>query len=229
MSAIPPSQEASTMISAPILRILHPKLESNAAELVAQNLQTAARRFEINTQRRVAHFLAQLAHESGFRPLAENLNYSAEGLRKTWPRVFTEQLALECQRNPERIANLAYGHRLGNTQPEDGFKFRGRGFIQITGRNNYTRYGALIRQDIVNNPDLALQVDVSSLIAAAFWLENGLNQLADEGGIEVVEAITKKVNGGTLGLDERRRYFLLAEQALGSSAAGNTQFIEGSP
>lgn len=208
------------MITAQLLRSLSPKLDASSAEAVAPHLQIAAEQFEINTSRRMAHFLAQLAHESGFRPVAENLNYSAEGLRKTWPKVFTEQLALECQRNPERIANLAYqsstlGPRLGNTQPGDGFKFRGRGFIQITGRGNYTRYGELIHHDLTGNPDLALQADVSALVAAAFWKDNGLNRLADTGDSEVVHAITQRVNGGTNGLDERIRYFQLAAQALG--------------
>jgi putative chitinase len=208
------------MLNAQVLRALQPKLKPQAAELVAQNLQAAAARFDINTPRRLAHFIAQLAHESGFQPVAENLNYSAEGLRKTWPKVFNEQLARECQKDPERIANLAYqsptlGPRLGNTMPGDGFRFRGRGFIQITGRGNYTRYGELIQRNIVDHPDLALQVDVSALIAAAFWRENGCNRLADSGGVEAVEAITRKVNGGTHGLQERCRYFQLAEQTIG--------------
>lgn len=208
------------MITASLLRSLQPKLAPNAAETVSRHLRAAADRFSINTRRRVAHFLAQLAQESGFRPVAENLNYSAEGLRRTWPHIFTPQLAKECQGDPVRIANTAYqsstlGPRLGNTQPGDGFRFRGRGFIQITGRANYTKYGQVISHDIVGNPELALQEDVSALIAAAFWHENGLNQLADRGGIDKVEAITRKVNGGTHGLDARRRYYLLAEQALG--------------
>jgi len=139
---------------------------------------------------------------------------------KTWPKVFTEQLARECQKNPERIANTAYqsatlGPRLGNTMPGDGFRFRGRGFIQITGRSNYTKYSKLIEHNIVDNPDLALKPEVSALIAAAFWRETGCNRIADTGGHDAVEAITRKVNGGTHGLDERCRYFLLAEQALG--------------
>lgn len=210
------------MLNEQLLRTLQPKLDPTDAEFAARNLQAAAARFEISTPRRMAHFIAQLAHESGFRPVAENLNYSAERLRQTWPRVFTEQLALECQRKPEKIANLAYqsptlGRRLGNTQPGDGYRFRGRGFIQITGRGNYTKYSDLIQYNIVDSPDLALRVDVSALIAAAFWRENGCNGLADRGGLEAVEAITRRVNGGTHGLDERCRYYQLAEKALGRS------------
>ncbi|RKH68288.1 glycoside hydrolase family 19 protein [Corallococcus llansteffanensis] len=207
------------MITRQLLCTLQPKLDPNDAETVARHLQAAATRFEINSRSRVAHFLAQLAHESGFRPVEENLNYSAEGLRRTWPTIFTEQLALESMRNPERIANTAYqstrlGPRLGNTEPGDGFRFRGRGFIQITGRSNYKKYGELIGHNIVDNPDLALLVDVSSLVAAAFWHENGLNRLADRAGFEAVEAITKKINGGKHGLEERWRHFQLAAKAL---------------
>jgi putative chitinase len=204
------------MITAQLIRSLQPKLDPKVAETVAQSLQAAATRFDITNKHRVAHFLAQLAHESGFRPVSEDLHYSAERLRALWPKRFTEQLALECQRNPERIANTAYGTRLGNTQPGDGYRFRGRGFIQLTGRDNYTKYGQMIGKDLVGNPDLALQVEVSALVAAAMWRDKGCNQDADKGEAdEVVEAITQKVNGGKNGLEERREYFHRAQQALG--------------
>lgn len=204
------------MITSQVLRFL---VESESkklkdADIIAQHLQAAATKFEINTKRRVAHFLAQLAHESGFRPVEENLNYSAEGLCKVWPKRFTPQLAVDCARKPERIADIVYQGRLGNTEPGDGFKYRGRGFIQITGRDNYTKYSNVIGHDILENPELALQYEVSSLIAAAFWRENRCNPLADEGDIAMVKAITLKVNGGVHGLSERGQYFLKAQEAL---------------
>ena len=204
------------MITPQVLRFL---VESKSkklkdADIIAQHLQAAATKFEINTNRRVAHFLAQLAHESGFCPVEENLNYSAEGLFKIWPKRFTPQLAVECARRPERIADIVYQGRLGNTEPGDGFKYRGRGFIQITGRDNYKKYSGLIGHDILNNPELSLRYEVSALIAAAFWKENRCNQLADEGEIAMVKAITLKVNGGLHGLAERGQYFLKAQEAL---------------
>jgi putative chitinase len=204
------------MITAQVLRLLvdSESKKLKEADLVAQHLQAAATKFEINTPLRVAHFLAQLAHESGFRPVEENLNYSAEGLCKVWPKRFTPQFAIECARKPERIAEVVYQGRLGNTAPGDGFKYRGRGFIQITGRDNYKKYSALIGHDILNSPELALRHEVSALIAAAFWSENRCNQLADTGDIAMVKAITLKVNGGLHGIAERSQYFLKAWEAL---------------
>jgi putative chitinase len=208
------------VITAQLLRALQPNLDPAAAEAIARNLQAAANKFEINTPRRLAHFVAQLAQESGFQPIMENLNYSAENLMTLWPKVFTEQLARECQGNPEKIANAVYqnptaGPRLGNVMPGDGFRFLGRGLIPLTGRNSYMKYSEIIERDIADAPELLLKSEVSALAAAAFWRETGCNSLADIGGIEVIEAITRKVAGGTHGLDKRRRYFQLAEQALG--------------
>lgn len=205
------------MITAQVLRFLvetdNKKLKD--ADLIAQQLQAAATKFEINTQRRVAHFLAQMAHESGFRPVEENLNYSAEALCRVWPKRFNPELAAECARKPERIAEVVYHGRMGNTDPGDGFKYRGRGFIQITGRDNYTKYSKLTGHDILNRPELALDYEVSALVAAAFWQENRCNALADEGDVSMVKAITLKVNGGQHGLTERIQYFLKAQEALG--------------
>ncbi|HLL53080.1 MAG TPA: glycoside hydrolase family 19 protein [Myxococcaceae bacterium] len=203
------------MISPQLLLTLRPKLDPKAAAAAAPSLQAAIDKFSINTKPRLAHFLAQVAHESGFLPIEENLRYSAQRLCQVWPKLFTPQVAAQCEGNPEKIANLAYGNRLGNTQPGDGYKYRGRGLIQLTGRDNYAKYAKLLGQDIVNNPDLLLTHEVSALAAAAFWSDRGLNKLADQGGREMVAAITKLVNGGTHGLDERTAYFLKAQTALG--------------
>lgn len=200
-------------------RLLRSLMESEShpvkdAEAVAIHLQAAATRFEINNARRVAHFLAQLAHESGFRAVEENLGYSAERLRALWPQRFTPESAVACERKPERIAEVVYQGRFGNTQPGDGFRFRGRGFIQITGRENYVKYGGTVGHDLVTHPELAAQYEVGALIAAAFWHENHCNALADQGDVEMVKPITLKVNGGINGLAERTRYFVKAKEAL---------------
>ena len=159
----------------------------------------------------MAHFLAQCGHESGgFRIAAENLNYSAKGLRGIFGKYFkTDAEAAAYERKPEKIANRVYASRMGNGAEAsgDGFKFRGRGFIQLTGRDNYTAFGKAIGVDIANNPDL-VGTNYKLLSAAWFWSKNGLNKLADGGASDaVVTSITKRVNGGTIGLPDRIKHF----------------------
>lgn len=167
-------------------------------------------KFEIDTPKRVAAFLANCAHESNqFRILEENLNYSAQGLRRVWPGRFpTEEIAKQYARNPMKIANRAYGNRMGNG-PEftgDGWKYRGRGLIQLTGKVNYARCSIELFGDerLVDDPDLLLQPEYALTSAAWFWDRNNLSFFADR---EDMGKITKTINGGMNGYEERISYY----------------------
>ena len=159
-------------------------------------------KYDINNSRRQAAFIGQCAHESGnFKILQENLNYSAEGLMKTWPSRFpTKEFADQYAWKPAKIAGKVYNGRLGNTSEEEAAKYFGRGLIQLTGKDNYDRCGSSIGVDLLGNPDLLLDPQNAALSAGWFWNKHGLNELADaqEHGI-----ITKRINGGTIGLDDR--------------------------
>jgi putative chitinase len=159
-------------------------------------------KYDINNVKRQAAFIGQCAHESGnFKILQENLNYSAEGLMKTWPSRFpTKEIADQYARQPAKIAGKVYNGRLGNTSEEEASKYLGRGLIQLTGKDNYERCGSSIGVDLIGNPDLLLDPQNAALSAGWFWNKHGLNELADaqEHGI-----ITKRINGGTIGLDDR--------------------------
>ena len=157
--------------------------------------------FYINTPKRQAAFLGQCGHESNsFRTVEENLNYRAAALQATWPSRFDAAKALECEHKPEMIANIAYGNRMGNTEPGDGWKYHGRGLIQLTGKDNYVHFNRDTGVDCVDNPDLLCLPEYAALSAGWFWSTHNLNALADTSQIE---AITKKINGGTIGLDDR--------------------------
>ena len=187
------------------------KLKGHVPQIVIDSIPEVASKFGINTPLRVAHFLAQCGHESGgFRVTQENLNYSAKGLNGIFKKYFpTEAAAAAYARNPQKIANKVYSNRMGNgTEASgDGYKFRGRGYIQLTGRDNYTAFGKSIGEDIPNNPDLvASKYALAS--AAWFFSKNGLHKMADEGASDVVVTkITKRVNGGTIGLPDRIKHF----------------------
>jgi putative chitinase len=187
------------------------KLKGHIPDAVINQIPDTATKFNINTPLRLAHFLAQCGHESGgFKVTQENLNYSAKGLMGIFKKYFpTEQLAESYQRQPQKIANKVYASRMdnGNESSGDGFKFRGRGYIQLTGRANYTAFGKSINEDIANNPDV-VSGKYALLSAAWFWSKNGLNTLSDGGATDqVVTSITKRVNGGTIGLPDRIKHF----------------------
>jgi putative chitinase len=187
------------------------KLKGHIPDAVIAQIPDTAAKFNINTPLRLAHFLAQCGHESGgFRVTQENLNYSAKGLMGIFKKYFpTQQLAEAYQRQPQKIANKVYASRMdnGSEASGDGFKFRGRGYIQLTGRANYTAFGKAINEDIANNPDV-VSGKYALLSAAWFWSKNGLNTLADGGASDqVVTSITKRVNGGTIGLPDRIKHF----------------------
>jgi putative chitinase len=187
------------------------KLKGHVPDTVIAQIPNAIQNFGVNTPLRLAHFLAQCGHESGgFRLTQENLNYSAKGLMGIFKKYFpTQALADAYARKPEKIANKVYGNRMGNG-PEtsgEGYKFRGRGYIQLTGKQNYTAFDAAVEDDILANPDL---VSGKHALASAawFWKKNGLNLIADTGSsTEVVTKITKRVNGGTIGLADRIKHF----------------------
>lgn len=178
-------------------------------------LEEAFFRYEINTPARQAAFLGQCAHESAnFTRLEENLNYSAEGLMRTWPARFpTLEVAQPYHRNPEKIANKVYGGRLGNG-PEgsgEGWLYRGRGVIQLTGKDNYTLASDALMQDFIHSPDLVLAPRWAALTAGWYWNKRQLNKEADA---KDFVAMTKKINGGTLGLDERVAHIAIAQNTL---------------
>jgi putative chitinase len=187
------------------------KLKGHIPDAVIAMIPDTAAKFQINTPLRLAHFLAQCGHESGgFRVTQENLNYSAKGLMGIFKKYFpTEAIANQYQRNPQKIANKVYANRMSNGDEAsgDGFKFRGRGYIQLTGRDNYTQFGKAIGEDIAGNPD-SVSSKYALLSAAWFWSKNGLNKLADGGATDAtVTSITKRVNGGTIGLPDRIKHF----------------------
>lgn len=187
------------------------KLKGHIPDAVIGQITDAVTQFNINTPLRLAHFLAQCGHESaGFKAVSENLNYGAKGLLSIFKKYFpTEAKAKEYERKPEKIANLVYGGRMGNG-PEssgEGYKFRGRGYIQLTGKDNYSAFDKAVPEDILANPDL-VATKYPLLSAAWFWNKNNLNALADKGASDAdVTAITKRVNGGVLGLSDRIAHF----------------------
>jgi len=187
------------------------KLKGHVPDSVIAQIPEIQSKFEINTPLRLAHFLAQCGHESGgFRVVNENLNYSAKGLLGIFKKYFpTQALAESYQRQPQKIANRVYASRMGNGDEKsgEGFKFRGRGYIQLTGKSNYTAFAKSIGEDVVANPDLvATKYPLAS--AAWFFNKNGLHKLADGGATDaVVTQITKRVNGGTIGLADRIKHF----------------------
>ena len=187
------------------------KLKGHVPQIVIDSIPEVASKFGINTPLRVAHFLAQCGHESGgFRLTQENLNYSAKGLMGIFKKYFpTEAIANAYARNPQKIANKVYSNRMGNGSEAsgEGYKFRGRGYIQLTGKENYTAFGKSIGVDIPSNPD---SVASTYALASAAWFfsKNGLHKIADEGASDiVVTKITKRVNGGTIGLADRIKHF----------------------
>ena len=175
-------------------------------------LNTAMSRYQIIGLKRVAAFIAQVGHESSqLMHLLESLSYSADALRKTWPSRFDMDLASATARKPEQIANIAYGNRMGNSTPGDGWKYRGRGLIQITGKSNYRACGEALGLDLIAQPELLEKPQHACMSAAWFWATNGLNTLADAGKFE---AITQRINGGQNGAADRQALYARALKVL---------------
>ena len=186
------------------------KLKGHIPDAVIAQIPETAAKFNITNNLRLAHFLSQCGHESGgFKAVSENLNYSADGLKKIFPKYFPGNLAESYARNPEKIASKVYGGRMGNGDEStgEGFKFRGRGYIQLTGKQNYTNFAKFIGEDTVSNPDLvATKYPLAS--AAFFFDSNKLWSICDKGSdVATVTAVTKRVNGGVIGLTDRIKHF----------------------
>jgi putative chitinase len=205
----PPAAPAAAVAAPTGLKL--DKLKGHIPDSVIAMIPDTATKFNINTPLRLAHFLAQAGHESGgFRAVTENLNYGAKGLMGIFKKYFpTAALAAQYERKPEKIANRVYGGRMGNGAEAsgEGFKFRGRGYIQLTGKENYTVFDKTVEDNILATPDL-VATKYPLLSAAWFFSKNGLNSLADRGATDAdVTAITKRVNGGTIGLADRIKHF----------------------
>lgn len=206
------------MITPELLAYILGKPRPNQSLIVAaEKLQWAAEKFGIDTPLRVAHWLGQLAQESKFEPIQENLRYTTPArLVQVFPSKFktAAQAAPYCN-NPEKLANLCYGTKLGNLGVEsgDGWRFHGRGMIQLTGRDNYALYGKLIGYNLLVNPDLLLQYGISALVAGAYWQNKNINVFADR---DDVGSVTALVNGvARRELSERKAYVDRAKKYLG--------------
>lgn len=169
-----------------------------------QALSTILPKYDINTPKRITSFIAQCGHESaGWTTFAENLNYSAEGLKTYFGKYFINKDLNDYARKPEKIANLVYANRMGNGPEEsgDGWKYRGRGPIQLTGKLNYSNFKGIYQYDVITNPDLVqLNKDVAILSGVWFWKVNELNKYIDYDNFKLQ---TYKINGGYNGLEDR--------------------------
>ena len=205
----------SAPVAAPVAAVVSgtlklEKLKGHIPDSVIAQIPDTAAKFGITTNLRLAHFLSQCGHESGgFKAVSENVNYSADGLKKIFGKYFPGNMSDLYARNPEKIASRVYASRMGNGDEasKEGFKFRGRGFIQLTGKSNYTNFTKFIGEDCITNPDLvATKYPLAS--AAFFFNSNGLWAICDKGAdTATVTAVTKRVNGGTIGLDDRIKHF----------------------
>ncbi|UGQ48934.1 glycoside hydrolase family 19 protein [Massilia endophytica] len=202
-----------------------PDADKRAAQWLSA-LQHCMQGCAIDTPLRQAAFLAQiLVESSALGRLEESLNYSAPRLRQVWPQRFpTDEIAARYAHNAAALANYVYAGRMGNGDEHsgDGWRYRGRGLIQLTGRANYALFSKDMQVDALGDPDQLLQPAGAALSAGWFWRAKGLNELADQtGGADAANAfvqITKRINGGTIGLDERKAYWSRARQALGLPA-----------
>ena len=168
-------------------------------------------KYEINTPKRQACFIGQCMHESGgFKHLTENLNYSAAGLMRTWPSRFPDlETAEKYAHNPEKIASKVYAGRMGNSTPEEAGKYIGRGLIQLTGKENYANCGLGLGVDFLGNPDWLGTPKYAALSAGWYWHKKNLNALVDD-----IETMTKRINGGTIGLADRKAKINMCLNAL---------------
>jgi putative chitinase len=183
------------------------KLRKHLPEEVFYQILDVILLYKIDTPLRLAHFLAQCHHESnGFKFTEEHLNYRPQGLLKVFPKYFNEKSAEEYAHNKVRIASRVYANRMGNggEESQDGWKYRGRGYIQLTGKDNYTAFNDRLPEDIVSNPDL-VATKYPMLSAAWFWDINKINAVIDNDAS--VADVTRKVNGGLNGLEDRMQLF----------------------
>ncbi|TAN58604.1 MAG: glycoside hydrolase family 19 protein [Magnetospirillum sp.] len=202
------------MLTADILRAALPAARPTDITRFAPPLTEACAEWGIDTPLRLAAFLAQIAHESGqLRALVENLNYSAEALLRVFPHHFDAVQAGAYARHPDRIASRGYANRMGNGDEasDDGWRYRGRGLIQVTGKTNYAACGTALGLNLIAQPELLEQPGPAARSAAWFWHRNGLNRPADARDIET---ITRRINGGLTGLEDRKAHYARACAAL---------------
>jgi putative chitinase len=187
------------------------KLKNHLPDKVISQIPGVMDKFKIDTPLRLSHFLSQCSHESGnFALVKENLNYSKKGLLSIFKKYFpTEKKAELYERKPEKIANLVYGNRMGNGDEAsgEGYRYCGRGYIQLTGKDNYKAFDAMVEDDIIANPEL-VATKYPLLSAAWFFSKNGINSISDKGATDaVVTEVTKRVNGGSIGIEDRKKHF----------------------
>ena len=209
MGVVPAAAPAPVVVSSSSFKL--DKLKGHIPDSVLAQIPDTAAKFNITNPLRLAHFLAQCGHESGgWRATSENLNYSSKGLMGIFKKYFpTLALAEQYARKPEAIASRVYGGRMGNgvEATKEGFKFRGRGYIQLTGKDNYKAFDAFVPEEIIANPDL-VATKYPLMSAAWFFNKNGLWAICDKGADQgTVTAVTKRVNGGTIGLPDRIKHF----------------------
>lgn len=186
------------------------KLASKLPLSASTHMVNVVTKYNITNPLRLAHFMSQIAHESGdFKFVTENLNYSKESLLKVFPKYFNASNVDAYARNPEKIGSRVYANRMGNGDEtsKEGFKFRGRGFLQLTGKDNYSAFSKFIGEDCVSNPDL---VATKYPMDSAIWFfdKNKLWDICDKGSTpDIVTLVTKRVNGGTHGIDDRKQKF----------------------
>lgn len=204
------------MITAEQIKELYPHAKDDVVEALVSGMETFADKYEINSPLREAHFLAQSAHESGgFHAVEENLNYSAESLEKLFGRHFEGVDVNDYARQPEKIANRIYADRMGNGDEEsgDGYNFRGRGLIQLTGKSNYEALSESLGKSLEETVEYLATPEGACESAAWFWHKNNINAKADE---DDCTAVTKKVNGGTIGLEDRQEHTEKFKELLGA-------------
>lgn len=204
------------MLTKEILLTITPEATTSKLDLttIVERISAAFEANEFNTVNRKAAFIAQAGHESGyFRAVSENLNYGAKGLLGTFPKYFDVSSAAAYERQPEKIANKVYASRMGNGDEAsgDGWKYRGRGLIQLTGKNNYEACGKALGVNLIDNPDWATTPDGSVATAMWFWMKNKLHTFADA---DDIKGMTKKINGGFIGLEDRLAHYEKAKAVL---------------
>ena len=207
---VAPAPSSAAPVAIPPSAFKLENLKGHVPDAVLAQIPDTAAKFNITNTLRLAHFLAQCGHESGgFKAVSENLNYSADGLKKIFPKYFPGNLNESYARQPEKIAARVYGSRMGNGDEasKEGFKFRGRGYIQLTGKSNYASFDKFVDDDILGNPDL-VATKYPLMSAAFFFNNNSLWSICDKGADDAtVTAVTKRVNGGTIGLPDRIKHF----------------------